>query len=352
MSTVEATPYEHEISIVIPVYQGELTLTAVLGELEPYSLGFSTPAGRRARVTEVILAHDRGPDRSDVTIRRLAEEYPWVKPVWLSRNFGQHAATLAGIASSGGGWIVTIDEDGQQDPEYIGSMLDTALDEQAAVVYARPVNRPPHGLLRNTSSRMSKAVLERLFGGGRATDFNSYRLLLGDVGRSVAAYAGTSVYLDVALAWVANRIVTSPVLLREEAGRRSGYSYLKLFAHFWRMVLSSGTKGLRIVTVLGALFAAGGLAFAVYLVVVRLATDDIPAGWTSQMVLTALGVGAILVSLGIVAEYLGIAVNMAMGKPPYLIVRDPAAGPLGHAEVHPASAVGDSDSAEGPADEA
>lgn len=326
--------YVHEISVVIPVYQGERTLPAVVAELDAYTRGFTTADGHRARLAEVILAHDNGPDRSDATIRDLASRHAYVKPVWLSRNFGQHAATLAGIASSGGAWVVTIDEDGQQDPAYIGSMLDTALREQAAVVYAKPTNPPPHGFVRNLASRASKAVLQKVFGGGQASDFNSFRLVLGDIGRSVAAYSGTSVYLDVALTWVANRIVTCPVELREEGDRRSGYSYPKLFAHFWRMVLSTGTRGLRLVTVLGVVFAIAGVAFAIYVFVARLFTD-VPEGWTSQVIILSLGVGAILVSLGIVAEYVGVSVNMAMGKPPYLIVRDLSHGPLGRARDVP-----------------
>jgi len=323
--------YVHEISVVIPVYQGERTLADVIDEIEPYTVGFVTPGKRRARVGEVILVHDHGPDRSDETLRTLAQQYPHVKTVWLSRNFGQHAATLAGIASSGGAWIVTLDEDGQHDPSYMAAMLDTALDQQAAVVYAKPMNPPPHGAFRNAASRLSKAILQKVFGGGQARDFNSFRLVVGDVGRSIAAYSGTGVYLDVALTWVANRIVTCPVRLRQEGGRRSGYSYAKLFAHFWRMILSTGTKGLRIVTLLGVLFAVGGIVFALFLTVARLTSGGVPEGWTSQMIVTALGTGAILVSLGIVAEYLGVAVNMAMGKPPYLIVRDLHLGPLGKA---------------------
>jgi undecaprenyl-phosphate 4-deoxy-4-formamido-L-arabinose transferase len=201
--------------------------------------------------------------------------------------------------------------------------------DEADVVYAEPTNKPPHGYVRNATSRTSKRLLETVFGGGKASHFNSYRLILGEVGRSVAAYSGTGVYLDVALSWVASRIVTSPVTLREEGDRRSGYSYRRLMAHFWRMILTSGTRGLRLVTAIGLLFAAGGILFAIYLVVMRLAGGDIPEGWTSQMVLTALGTGAILVSLGIIAEYLGVAVNMALGKPAYLIVRDPQNGPHG-----------------------
>jgi undecaprenyl-phosphate 4-deoxy-4-formamido-L-arabinose transferase len=332
MTSADTTPYVHGITIVIPVYQAERTLRGVLDEIVPLTEGFRTPEGRHARVAEVITAYDHGPDRSDAVIRELATEFSWVRPVWLSRNFGQHAATLAGIASSGGDWVVTLDEDGQHDPTFIGSLLDTALDQRADVVYAEPTNRPPHGAVRNAASKASKRILETVFGGGRASHFNSYRLILGEVARSVAAYAGTGVYLDVALGWVAARIVTSPVQLREEGDRRSGYSYRRLMAHFWRMILTSGTRGLRLVTAAGVGFFVGGVLFAIYLVVMRFASGDIPEGWTSQMVVTALGTGLVLVSLGIVAEYLGVAVNMAMGRPPYLIVRDPSSGPLGHAD--------------------
>lgn len=322
--------YVHRLSVVIPIYQAARTLRAVVDEIHPLTSEFTTPAGNRAVVEEVILSYDHGPDASADVVRQLREERSYVKAVWLSRNFGQHAATLAGIASSGGDWIVTLDEDGQHDPVYIGSMLDTAMRDSADVIYAEPTNKPPHGYVRNTASRVSKKLLEGVFGGGQASNFNSFRLILGEIGRSVAAYSGTGVYLDVALSWVAARIVTSPVRLREEGDRRSGYSYRRLMAHFWRMILTSGTRGLRIVTATGVIFALGGLLFAIYLIVMRATVGDIPEGWTSQMVLSALGTGAILVSLGIIAEYLGVAVNMALGKPAYLIVRDPKQGPLGH----------------------
>ncbi|WP_311257717.1 glycosyltransferase [Microbacterium sp. WCS2018Hpa-9] len=325
-----AAPFVHRISIVIPVYQGERTLEAIMDEIAPLTESFVTPGGHRAIVHEVVLAFDHGPDDSARVIRTLAAERSYVKAVWLSRNFGQHAATLAGIASSGGDWVVTLDEDGQHDPAAIGSLLDTAMSRRADVVYAEPTNAPPHGYVRNTASRASKRILETVFGGGRASNFNSFRLILGEIGRSVAAYSGTGVYLDVAISWVASNIVTSPVELREEGDRRSGYSYRRLMAHFWRMILTSGTRGLRLVTALGALFAVGGIIFALWLTIMRFAGGNVPEGWTSQMVLTALGTGAILVALGIIAEYIGVAVNMALGKPAYLIVRDPSAGPLGH----------------------
>ncbi|HET7823313.1 MAG TPA: glycosyltransferase [Ornithinibacter sp.] len=329
METESSAPSPHLVSVVIPVYQGERTLGPVVEEIAASVTDRVSPAGRHYRVTEVVLVHDCGPDASDDTVRALAAAHDWVRPVWLSRNFGQHAATLAGIAASGGEWVVTMDEDGQHDPEAIGALLDTAMTEQADVVYARPTNEPPHGALRNVASRGAKWLVDRLAKGADASVFFSYRLVLGEVARSVAAYAGPGIYLDVAISWVAHRTATCPVEMRGEGDRPSGYTFRRLVSHFWRLVLSSGTRPLRWVSALGA--AAVLLAPVVALVLVAGRASgrwEVP-GWTSTMILLMVASGVILFSLGVIAEYVGLAVNMAMGKPLYLPVRDRREGPLG-----------------------
>lgn len=322
-------PAEHTISVVVPVYQGEKTLDLLIDEIEPLTLPFRTPEGHLARVSEVLLVHDCGPDDSPAVIRRAAETRDWVRPVWLSRNFGQHAATLAGLSSSGGDWVASLDEDGQHDPQDLGLMLDRAMAEDVDVVYAAPVNKPPHGFLRNTASRIAKRSVGWLTGRPEAGMFNSYRFILGEVGRSVAAYAGSGVYLDVALGWVARGTTTAPVTLRQEGDRPSGYRFRTLLSHYWRMVLTGGTRLLRIVSLAGLVVALLGMVLAGYVAVARFSGDIAVEGWTSVVVVLLLGGGVVLFSLGVVAEYIGVAVNMAMGKPLYLMVGDRADGPHG-----------------------
>jgi len=319
----------HRVSIVIPVYQGEHTLRALVQEIALLAVPTPTTEGHEFEVIELLLVNDNGPDRSDEVIRELAAAHDFIRPVWLSRNFGQHPATLAGMASSSGDWIVTMDEDGQHNPADIGDFLDVALKQGAQLVYADPVNQPPHNMLRNGSSRLAKWVFSTFLTGESESTFQSYRMVLGEIGRSVAAYAGSGVYLDLALGWVAGPAAACPVRLRDEGDRRSGYSTRALLSHFVHLVLSSGTRALRMVSALGVLFAVGGVAYALYLLVIRLTSDTTPAGWTSTMVVVLVSTGAILFSLGVIAEYVGVAVNMAMGKPLYLIVGDPKAGPLG-----------------------
>lgn len=143
----------HAVSVVVPVYRGEETIAGLVAELHRLAEPTTTPAGANFAVTEIVLVHDHGPDRSDVVLRQLDRDYERVRVVWLSRNFGQDAATIAGMAAARGEWIVTMDEDGQHDPGFIGSFIDTALAQRADLVYSKPTNTRPHGFLRNLTSR-------------------------------------------------------------------------------------------------------------------------------------------------------------------------------------------------------
>ena len=311
------------ISVVIPVYSGAATLPGVVKELEQLRSPQETPDGHEFRVDEVLLVWDRGIGDSEDVVRELARD-EWVRAVWLSRNFGQHPATLAGMTSSGGDWIVTMDEDGQHDPAHIGYLLDTAYRDRTQLVYASPTNPPPHGFLRNAASWLTKWLFVHILvssHGPRA--FNSYRLILGEAGRSVAAYTGSGVFLDVALSWVVTNPSTCPLSMREEGRPASAYTFGRLVSHFWRLVISSGTRPLRFVSTMGILFALLGFGVATYTAIRKSVGDVFVQGWTSTFVAVLVVGGVILFTLGIIAEYIAFSANMAMGKPVYVIVRDP-----------------------------
>lgn len=312
------------VSVVIPVYRGEETLPDLVRELEPFTRESLTSKGRAFRVSEVILVWDRGPGKSDKAIRSLSSALPWIKPVWLSRNYGQHAATIAGMTSSGGDWIVTMDEDGQHDPAFIPLMLDTAYENDAQLVFGTPTNPPPHGFFRNAGSKFAKRLFAGALTEGGFAEFNSYRLILGEIGRSVAAYTGAGVYLDVALSWVVSDVATCPVVARNEGRTAGNYSYRRLFSHFSRLIVSSGTRPLYFVSWLGVLFVLLGAAVSVWVIYQRIVGELVIAGWASTFIALMLIGGAVLLSLGIIAQYVGAATNMSLGKPLYVVVRDPA----------------------------
>jgi undecaprenyl-phosphate 4-deoxy-4-formamido-L-arabinose transferase len=316
----------HTISIVVPVYQGELTLEPLLADIEPLAGAQSTPRGVPFRVSEVILVHDGAIDGSDAVMSALAAKMPFVRTIWLSRNFGQHPATLAGMSSTNGDWVVTLDEDGQNEPRDIARLLDVAVEDEMQLVYARPTNAPPHGWVRNTFSVVAKWIFTNFLGHAHMGEFNSFRLIKGEIARGLAAYCGPDVYLDVALSWVVGRGGHCPVLLRNARRRPSSYSYRRLVSHFWNLVLTSGTGPLRLVAFIGIGAVLLGLLVSAFGVWAKLTGRAEVPGWASLVIVVSLFSGLILFALGVLAEYLGIAIKVALGRPLYLITSRPNRG--------------------------
>jgi undecaprenyl-phosphate 4-deoxy-4-formamido-L-arabinose transferase len=211
-------------------------------------------------------------------------------------------------------------------------MLDCALAGSLQLVYAQPINPPPHGRFRNVMSRTAKRIAAKLIGNRSFDQINSFRLVDGEIARTLAAYCGSGVYLDVALFWVAGRVGQCPVRLSDELFRggsnSSGYSYLKLLSHFWRLLLTAGVGPLRLITLFG--FGAMGLAalIASYAIYAKF-THQVPIqGWTSLVIVVAFFGGSILTALGIIAEYLAVTMGIAMGKPLYVVATKPTRPPL------------------------
>ena len=316
-------PEIQRLSVVVPVYQGERTLDLLMEEIAPLTTPRPTPRGRPFQVVEVVLVHDGAIDNSHVVMESLAAKYPFVSLVWLSRNFGQHPATLAGMAATSADWVATLDEDGQQDPADMGTLLDAAFDAGVPLVYGQALNQPSHGLVRNTLSRLTKALSVVIVGNPQMAQFNSFRLVRGDIARSLAAYCGHGVYLDVALAWVVGRWATGPVTLRPDRGRPSGYTPRRLLAHFGRLLLTAGTRPLRLISVLGVLSILLGAGLSIVIVWARLRHQIPVQGYTSLFVVICFFFGVVLFSLGIIAEYLAVTLTTGMGRPLYVTVSRP-----------------------------
>ena len=221
-----------------------------------------------------------------------------------------------------------MDEDGQHVPSDIGRLLDVAIRERVLLVYGHHSDEAPHAWWRNVTSRVAKRMA-RWLAGADIGRFSSFRLMEGKRARSVTAYIGPRTFFDLALTWAFDRSVQCEITSRSEWRQGSGYSLKSLLSHFWTLVLSSGTRPLRAVTLLGFIAAMVGFVTSAVIAIRRISSDYQAPGWASTITIQLVVGGLILVTLGVVAEYVGALLRSAQGKPLYIVLDDPENGPLG-----------------------
>jgi glycosyltransferase involved in cell wall biosynthesis len=312
------------ISVVVPVYSGQNYLAKLVQAVSAVRASLAETAGTIA-IEELILVDDAARDGSPALVDALAADHPWVVALHMSRNFGQHAATVAGILHSTGDWVVTMDEDLQHPPEQIASMLHLAIAKGADVVYARPQGNRHGGMWRDASSKLFKRFVSTLVGDPNLPRYQSFRLIRGAVARAAAGKVGHDTYFDVLLSWFTVRVETLEMDLRDvrhaEEGS-SGYSFGSLVGYASRMLFSGHLRVLRwfMPLGLGVMFLAG--IGALTMVILRLVgpPDAYPIGWTSLAVLLTMFGGLIVLMLGVALQYLTTLVLSMHGKPNYFLI--------------------------------
>jgi len=313
-----------KISTVTPVYSGEAYLRQLVESLASLREEWS----RRAfpfELEESIFVDDNAVDGSAAVLEALSMEYPWVRVITNSRNFGQHPATIAGILHSCGDWVVTLDEDLQHDPTHIIQMLECAVEGGLDIVYARPKAPVHQSRFRDKGSIGFKLMLVMLTGNRNIGHFNSFRLLRGGVARSAASVCSHETYFDVALTWFTNRINSVTFLMKDQRFIRNGatgYSLLKLLGHARRMIISSQAKILRLGALVGFAVMAVDLVFGFWILIQYLTQNAsaVPRGWAS-LFLASLFFGGLSISmLSIILEYLTGVVLHIQGKPTFFLI--------------------------------
>lgn len=312
------------VSVVVPVYCGAAYLPDLVAELDALRNEW-TRQGAPFILAEAILVDDAAIDASGALLDELGRLHSWIVPLHMSRNFGQHPATIVGILHSSGDWVVTMDEDLQHRPEVIPRLLREAVSAQLDIVYAKPASAVHEAAARDLTSRNFKRLMQWLTDNPNLTDFNSFRLLRGSIARAAASVCSHDTYLDISLCWFTQMICALPVEMKDERfirTGRSGYSLKSLFAHAWRMIFSSQIKLLRLGAVVG--FAVMGLSIlaGIYFLGLKLLfPEDIQVqGWTSLFLAVTFFGGLSTFMLGISLQYLSSLVLKVHGKPTYFTI--------------------------------
>lgn len=309
------------ISTITPVYRGASTLrdlVVAINEFRENLKKHNSPI----QLTESIFVDDGSQDGSGNVLKELQKEFEWVHVVTLSRNFGQHPATIAGILYSSGDWIVTLDEDLQHHPKYIEKMLQKAVSSSYDIVYAKPLNPVHESFFRDLSSKSFKWFLSKLTGDKNIPLFNSFRVIRGSIGRAASAISIDQTYFDVALSWFTKRITTEAVELKDlryiKTGK-SGYSFKSLLSHARRLLQTSNLKIVRIGAYIGFLAMILGIIASFITLIEKLFFPELITadGWASLIISILLLGGLNAFLIGLALENISILIMQSHGKPKY-----------------------------------
>ena len=312
------------LSTVTPVYAGAPYLERLIFEIN--NLRVDLLATQHIRFKEAYFVVDGTHDGSYEVLENLKKQFDWVMPIELSKNYGQHPATKAGVKLTDSDFVVTLDEDLQHRPHEIKKMLHYMIENQADIVYASSAGRIHQSHLRNFCSVAVKKFLGYLAGNQNFTNFNSFRLINGSIARSAASIRGVDVYFDIALSWFSNRVVTAPVELvdiRINDGKLSSYSVKALFSHARRMAISTNTKIPRFLALLGFAAVCFSGVLAINIIYQKLFSESLSntSGWASLSVTLLFFGGILTLMLSFVLEYITYITLTIMGKPNFSYIK-------------------------------
>ncbi len=301
-----------QISIVIPMYNEKDNITALFNRLFPVLEALP-------ETWEVVCINDGS---SDSTLEVLQQEHSrrsGLVVVDLARNFGQHAAVMAGFAESRGEWIITMDADLQNPPEEIPAIVEQFRQGHDLVGTIRQGRQDT--LFRKTASRITNRIITKI-SGISLQDFGC--MLRGysrEVARGILDNPEYRTFIPALATFFAKKPVEIPVKHEERAAGESKYSLIRLLSLQLDLMTGFSMWPLRIMFAVGTAIAFLGLLLAVILLVMRVIYGP---HWAAQGVFTLFAIlffftGGQFLAFGLMGEYIGRIFQAVRRRPAYII---------------------------------
>lgn len=304
------SPY---LSVVSPVYKAERILPTLCRRLTDVLEQFPFEY-------EIILVCDGSPDDSWTVMQRLAQEYPRLVAVNLSRNFGQHYALTAGMDLAAGEWTVVMDCDLQDQPEEIPSLLEKA-ESGFDIVLARRQERQ-HSWWKRMTSMLFMRLFSLLSGYKLDSSVGSFRIMRRSVVDGLCSMRESYRMFAGLVEWLGFRTAYVDVKHAPRFEGRSSYDFRRLMRMAMDGMISFSNRPLYISIGLGMLISVASGLYGVFLLTRAYFLGAPPvAGWLSTITATAFIGGLILLNQGVLGIYLGRMYNQTKGRPLYVIDR-------------------------------
>ena len=301
------------VSFVIPCYRSEHTIAGVVEEIN------RAMAELPQYDHEIVLVNDCSPDGTFAVLEGLARQDGRICAVDLAKNFGQHAAIMAGLNHSRGNYVVCLDDDGQTPADEVGKLL-SKLEEGYDVVYASYEHKQ-HSKFRNWGTRINNKMTEIMLGKPKDLAIPSYLAAKRFIIDEMLNYKHCFPYVDGLVLRSTRKLCNVPVNHRQRQEGESGYTIGKLLSLWMNGFTSFSVKPLRLATYAGVITAMLGFIYAIYIIIKHFVDSSVPVGWSSTMALQLVLGGIILVVLGLVGEYIG-RIYMCINASPQFVERE------------------------------
>ena len=300
------------VSIVIPCYNSEHSIREVV---EATNEQFTHMDGYEC---EFVLVNDSSRDGTFGVIKQLAAEFPSVHGVNLMRNFGQHNALMCAMHFAKGDVVLGMDDDLQCQPSQIFAILGK-LEEGFDLVYG-VYRESANGAIKNFTSWLNKVTARKLLGRPKGIRSSNFWAITAQLKEEVLRYSNYNPQLDALFTCLTQNIGNVTIESHERVYGSSGYSLSKMIK-LWLAYFNYTIVPLRFISGVGVATALIGFIAGLFTIIRKIIEPSMVTGWASTICVLLFFFGLILLTLGIIGEYLGNIV-LSMNSTPQYIIRE------------------------------
>ena len=303
------------ISVVIPCYRSEKSINVVIDEIE------QVVSSREGYGVEIICVNDHSPDKVWLVLKERVARDKKVIAVDLSRNFGQHAALMAGYRLAQGDYVFSLDDDGEAPVDAIYQAIDKMEEGNYDVVIGAFDHKNSASVFRSFGSfcneRMSRWLAEK----PADLALSTFRLMRPFVKDEICRYQGCYPYTSGLIFRTTLNCANIPVTHRKRLEGRSGYTFKKLIMLWLNGFTAFSVKPLRVASFMGFVFSCLGFLYALYCIVHKIVNPNVQMGYSSLMSALLIIGGIVMLMLGLIGEYIG-RIYICLNKSPQYVVRN------------------------------
>lgn len=300
-------------SVVIPVFNAEKSIEELYQRMRQVFEQYEE------KDFELIFIDDSSTDQSYKIMKKLHEYDKRISLIRLAKNCGQHAALLCGFRNCKGDYVITMDDDLQHPPEEIPKLIRFMDDHPENDVVIGRYDHKQHNVIRNLGSVLSGYVSFCIFHKRKDLQFTSFRLMRRKVIDNLCKLHINIPRIGNMLLLVTNRIENVTVEHHVRKYGRSGYHFRQLVKDFNNNVLTNSAFPLIVVRDIGIGSFLFSLFLAIYYFTRYILYGVSIQGWTTLVILLLLFSGLILLSVGMIGDYLIRILNESKKIPNYFI---------------------------------